>query len=131
MSRQKRNASRKNSGKGLENRKKVLPLHSLKAVGVLTEWLGNGLQNRLQQFESARHLNKKGSWKSSNCLLSYTNLVLFFFRRKPHQLRFLQHEAERRVMVIGDFAVQNGILDTAFQCTYNGTGLQMKRIHDF
>jgi hypothetical protein len=27
--------------------------------GTLTEWLGNGLQNRLQQFESARYLTMK------------------------------------------------------------------------
>lgn len=27
--------------------------------GTLTEWLGNGLQNRLQQFESARYLHIK------------------------------------------------------------------------
>ena len=27
-------------------------------VGALTEWLGNGLQNRVQQFESARHLSE-------------------------------------------------------------------------
>ena len=27
--------------------------------GVLTERLGNGLQNRVERFDSARHLNKK------------------------------------------------------------------------
>ncbi len=27
-------------------------------IGTLTEWLGSGLQNRLQQFESARYLNQ-------------------------------------------------------------------------
>ena len=26
--------------------------------GVLAEWLGTGLQNQLQRFESARHLKK-------------------------------------------------------------------------
>jgi hypothetical protein len=26
--------------------------------GVLAEWLGNGLQNHVQRFESARHLKK-------------------------------------------------------------------------
>ena len=29
--------------------------------GTLTEWLGSGLQNRVQQFESARYLTNKSS----------------------------------------------------------------------
>ena len=42
-----------------------LPLHSLirndvaTLQGVLTERLGNGLQNRVERFDSARHLIKK------------------------------------------------------------------------
>lgn len=28
----------------------------------MAEWLGNGLQNRVQQFESAWNLNKKGDF---------------------------------------------------------------------
>ncbi len=39
------------------NSKKCLNLHSYKK-GVVAEWLGNGLQHRVQRFESARHLNK-------------------------------------------------------------------------
>ena len=36
----------------------VIPLQSkTKKPGSLAEWLGTGLQNRLQQFESARNLN--------------------------------------------------------------------------
>ncbi len=35
----------------------MLSLHSLK--GAMSEWLGTGLQNRLQQFESAWHLKNK------------------------------------------------------------------------
>jgi hypothetical protein len=31
----------------------------LSTKGVLAEWLGNGLQNHVQRFESARHLLKK------------------------------------------------------------------------
>ena len=27
--------------------------------GTVAEWLGSGLQNRVQRFESARYLNKK------------------------------------------------------------------------
>ena len=30
-----------------------------KQNGALTEWLGSGLQNRPQQFESAGHLQRK------------------------------------------------------------------------
>lgn len=38
----------------------VVTLHSLTArYGSLAEWLGTGLQNRLQQFESARNLKKQ------------------------------------------------------------------------
>lgn len=36
--------------------KNVLNLHSEKENGTLTEWLGSGLQNRVQQFESAGYL---------------------------------------------------------------------------
>lgn len=37
----------------------VVTLHSLTArYGSLAEWLGTGLQNRLQQFDSARYLTK-------------------------------------------------------------------------
>ncbi len=35
--------------------KNALPLHS-KIKGTLAEWLGNGLQNRVRRFESARYL---------------------------------------------------------------------------
>ena len=31
--------------------------------GVLTERLGNGLQNRVERFDSARHLTKRKSFK--------------------------------------------------------------------
>ena len=35
------------------------PVHTAKSfVGTLTEWLGGGLQNRIQQFESAGYLPK-------------------------------------------------------------------------
>lgn len=34
--------------------------------GALTERLGNGLQNRLQQFESARHLYRKQDKRNRN-----------------------------------------------------------------
>ena len=36
------------------------PVHTAKSfVGTLTEWLGGGLQNRIQQFESAGYLTDK------------------------------------------------------------------------
>ena len=35
------------------------PVHTAKSfIGTLTEWLGGGLQNRIQQFESAGYLHK-------------------------------------------------------------------------
>ena len=34
--------------------------HITKNIGTLTEWLGSGLQNRVQQFESAGYLKAKG-----------------------------------------------------------------------
>ena len=35
------------------------PVHTAKSfVGTLTEWLGGGLQNRIQQFESAGYLHR-------------------------------------------------------------------------
>ena len=43
-----------------------------KQNGALTEWLGSGLQNRPQQFESAGHLIKKAMMKRfSSSLLFY------------------------------------------------------------
>ena len=36
-------------------------LHLLSLIGVLAEWLGRGLQNLLQRFESARRLKKPSS----------------------------------------------------------------------
>jgi hypothetical protein len=36
---------------------------SSKAFGVLTERLGNGLQNRVERFDSARHLSKGSSFE--------------------------------------------------------------------
>ncbi len=42
-------------------KKLILPLHSQTSKqGTLTEWLGSGLQNRVQQFESAGYLPRGG-----------------------------------------------------------------------
>ena len=38
---------------------KKMYLCNAKQNGSLTEWLGSGLQNRVQQFESAGYLTKK------------------------------------------------------------------------
>ena len=46
---------RKNAVNSLRERKDSLSLYS-QNQGLLAEWLGTGLQNRLQQFESARDL---------------------------------------------------------------------------
>ena len=37
---------------------------SRKSFGVLTERLGNGLQNRVERFDSARHLSKGSSFEN-------------------------------------------------------------------
>ena len=37
-------------------REKAVYLQRKTKVGELAEWLGNGLQNRVQQFDSATHL---------------------------------------------------------------------------
>ncbi len=36
-------------------------MYSKTKQGTMSEWLGNGLQNRLQQFESAWYLKKRDS----------------------------------------------------------------------
>ncbi len=41
------------------NKNKRLPLHSVMKNGTLAERLGNGLQNRVEQFDSARYLHDK------------------------------------------------------------------------
>ena len=48
-----------------------------KQNGALTEWLGSGLQNRPQQFESAGHLIKKAMMKrfSSSLFLFYNSTI--------------------------------------------------------
>ncbi len=55
----------------------LLSLHCLKqrGFGSLAEWLGTGLQNRLQQFESARNL-KKSSELTQNFFL-YSQTICF------------------------------------------------------
>ncbi len=40
-------------------RKNLLPLHSQIRNGTLADRLGNGLQNRVEQFDSARYLKVK------------------------------------------------------------------------
>ncbi len=44
--------------KVLQIKIKVLPLHSQLENGTLADRLGNGLQNRVEQFDSARYLIK-------------------------------------------------------------------------
>lgn len=41
------------------NEIKFIPLHSQSSNGTLADRLGNGLQNRVERFDSARHLIKK------------------------------------------------------------------------
>ena len=56
----------------------VVPLHSQfrndcfhRANGVLTERLGNGLQNRVERFDSARHLHQKEKFIDLNFSFFY------------------------------------------------------------
>ena len=39
-----------------------IPLHRIKQKGTLADRLGNGLQNRVGQFDSARYLHKVGKF---------------------------------------------------------------------
>lgn len=41
------------------NKSPIFALAKPPKHGTLAEWLGNGLQNRVQQFESARYLHQK------------------------------------------------------------------------
>ena len=65
----------------------VVPLHSQfrndcfhRANGVLTERLGNGLQNRVERFDSARHLAKRKSFQKKG--------FLFCFPYLPYRIPF-------------------------------------------
>ena len=49
-----------------------------KTQGSLAEWLGTGLQNRLQQFDSARNLNRDPLFSGSLFML---RLVFFYISR--------------------------------------------------
>ena len=51
--------------------KNDIPLHS-QTKGTLAEWLGNGLQNRVRRFESARYLKRELSSDSSLFFFLYT-----------------------------------------------------------
>ena len=52
--------------------------------GVLTERLGNGLQNRVERFDSARHLKKEILVKGS--LFCFYTPSLLFSITNPHSL---------------------------------------------
>lgn len=62
----------KSWGKIWWNKIKAVPLHSQMRYtishqlenGVLTERLGNGLQNRVERFDSARHLTEGSSFEN-------------------------------------------------------------------
>ena len=76
----------------------ILPLHSLKGntdkslrhgiflrdLGTLADRLGNGLQNRVEQFDSARYLKAKG-------LISEMISILSCFRNAVFRLCRLHH----------------------------------------
>ena len=71
--------SKKRCGKIWWIQKKVVPLHSqirndCSTQGVLTERLGNGLQNRVERFDSARHLAKRKSFQKKGFLFCFPYL---------------------------------------------------------
>ncbi len=55
----------KKEKKNFCSNKKLCNFANAKQYGLLTEWLGAGLQNRLLQFESGRDLQRLQSPKSS------------------------------------------------------------------
>ena len=62
-------------------KKNDIPLHS-QTKGTLAEWLGNGLQNRVRRFESARYLTIRDAYMRLLffCLLLYVILTLVRIR---------------------------------------------------
>ncbi len=58
----------------------------------MTEWLGNGLQNRVQQFESAWHLKIKRSFNAKFLLLYAIYSKAVFVKTFP--VRFSLHKNE-------------------------------------
>ncbi len=56
--------------KVLQIKIKVLPLHSQLENGTLADRLGNGLQNRVEQFDSARYLIKTSNYMFEVFLLT-------------------------------------------------------------
>ena len=68
----------------------VVPLHSQfrndcfhRANGVLTERLGNGLQNRVERFDSARHLHQKEKFIDLNFSFFLYDIPLFYMLHFP------------------------------------------------
>ena len=53
-----------------------IPLHRIKQKGTLADRLGNGLQNRVGQFDSARYLNKTGKFNKE--LSRFTFMLIPF-----------------------------------------------------
>ena len=73
--REKKHASlQKKRRKGLLIPKYIVPLHPQMGntpQGTMAEWLGTGLQNRLQQFESAWYLTNKKVSQSRDFFIFY------------------------------------------------------------
>ena len=59
--------------------KKIVSLPSKNMQGSVAEWLGTGLQNREQRFESARNLKKMKSfgYYFQNFFIEKHNLIVF------------------------------------------------------
>ena len=63
----------------MEN-KKALSLHRKNKQGTLADRLGNGLQNRVEQFDSARYLKKGGCivMHDTPFFVSHKNRSMYF-----------------------------------------------------
>lgn len=64
------------------SKKCIIFAAALSANGTLTEWLGNGLQNRLRRFESARYLTKKRLSSIQDSLFSFSDVSNLFALNK-------------------------------------------------
>ena len=67
---------RQKNSKNIWSFKKILvPLHSQNRNGTLADRLGNGLQNRVEQFDSARYLKKSSVIAAEDFLCHYFRSV--------------------------------------------------------
>ena len=75
--------------------KKILYLHSQTTNGTMAEWLGSGLQNRVQQFDSAWYLKEGDSIElPSFFFATQLSFLRFFYKQQIHRLIVLYYIAQ-------------------------------------